>query len=290
MIEEKRQYINIEGKEFEIKTYEKKQFINRDFKGVWIPKEIWINEELKWIEKLFLTEIESLDKEKGCYASNKYFAGFFQLSESRSSEVIKSLFTKGYISREYLREGKEIKKRILRVTKKGIRKTELPIREIERGYSENAKENNTLINNTININKYIVECKEIISYLNEKAEKNYRNTESNYNLIRPRLKEGFSIDDIKIVIDKKSKEWKNTNMDKYLRLQTLMQKGKFEGYLNEKEIKQIPQNIPLWKQEQMKRDADYDRDLKRQTEYNEKNYISKEKSQEQKSFEEWVRN
>jgi len=34
--------------------------MNRDFKGVWIPKEVWINKDLTWMEKLFLVEIDSL--------------------------------------------------------------------------------------------------------------------------------------------------------------------------------------------------------------------------------------
>ena len=36
-------------------------FMNRDFKGVWIPKEVWLDDKLSWMEKLFLVEIDSLD-------------------------------------------------------------------------------------------------------------------------------------------------------------------------------------------------------------------------------------
>ena len=53
----------------------------RDFKGIWIPKEIWLNKNLKLIEKIFLVEIDSLDNEDGCYASNKYFAEFFGITK-----------------------------------------------------------------------------------------------------------------------------------------------------------------------------------------------------------------
>jgi hypothetical protein len=38
-------------------------FMKRDFKGIWIPKEIWLNENLTLQEKVFLVEIESLDNE-----------------------------------------------------------------------------------------------------------------------------------------------------------------------------------------------------------------------------------
>lgn len=50
--------------------------MERDFKGIWIPKEIWLNTHLTMNEKLFLVEIDSLDNEKGCFASNDYFAEF----------------------------------------------------------------------------------------------------------------------------------------------------------------------------------------------------------------------
>ena len=69
----------------------------RDFKGVWIPKEIWLSTDLKVMEKLILVEIDSLDNEDGCFASNEHFSKFFSLSKNRCSEIIKSLEKKGYI-------------------------------------------------------------------------------------------------------------------------------------------------------------------------------------------------
>lgn len=64
---------------------------NRDFKGIWIPKEIWLSTNLSVLEKVFLAEIDSLDGTEGCFASNDYFAEFFGLSKDRCSEVISSL-------------------------------------------------------------------------------------------------------------------------------------------------------------------------------------------------------
>jgi hypothetical protein len=127
--------------------------MERDFKGVWIPKEVWLDEKLTWMEKLLLVEIDSLDKEKGCFASNKYFAEFFQLSPSRISELVSQLVSKGYITTFLLYDGKQVKQRILTPTVP-IRKREVGIRKVEEGYSEKAKDNNTILNNTIN-NKYI---------------------------------------------------------------------------------------------------------------------------------------
>ena len=71
--------------------------IERDFKGIWIPKEIWLDKNLSAIEKLFLAEIESLSKHFECYASNEYFANFFNLSKDRVSKIISSLGKRGYI-------------------------------------------------------------------------------------------------------------------------------------------------------------------------------------------------
>lgn len=72
--------------------------MERDFKGVWIPKEIWLDNELSWIEKLVLVEIDSLAVlEKGCIATNEYLGKFFNLSKDRISKIISSLKNKGYI-------------------------------------------------------------------------------------------------------------------------------------------------------------------------------------------------
>lgn len=127
--------------------------MNRDFKGVWIPKDIWLDENLTWMEKLLLVEIDSLDAEKGCFASNDYFAKFFQLSKSRISDLIGQLVSKGYITTFLLYEGKQVKRREITMVIP-IRKFEGGIRKTEEGYSENAQDNNTLVNNTIsNTNK-----------------------------------------------------------------------------------------------------------------------------------------
>jgi hypothetical protein len=65
---------------------------NRDFKGVWIPKEIWLNTDLSIIEKVLLVEIDSLDNsDRGCFASNEYLAKFVQLSEGRVANIISDL-------------------------------------------------------------------------------------------------------------------------------------------------------------------------------------------------------
>lgn len=70
---------------------------SRDFKGIWIPKEIWLSPILSMWEKVLFAEIYSLDNEKGCYASNKYFAIFFKVSERQIRNHLRSLKEKGFI-------------------------------------------------------------------------------------------------------------------------------------------------------------------------------------------------
>lgn len=73
--------------------------MERDFKGVWIPKHIWLNPELGMLDKVLLVEIDSLDQsERGCYASNKYLADFCQCSESAVSKSVSKLTKLGFIT------------------------------------------------------------------------------------------------------------------------------------------------------------------------------------------------
>ena len=73
----------------------------------------------------------------------------------------------------------------------------------------------------------------IVDYLNKKANTNYRhNSRNTVALINARLKEGYTTDDFKKVIDKKCTDWLyDKQMCNYLRPETLFG-TKFESYLN----------------------------------------------------------
>lgn len=117
----------------------------RNFKGIWIPSEIWLNNNLTLQEKVFLVEINSLDNSNGCFANNEYFANFFNLSKTRVSVVINSLVEKGFITSTLIfKEGtKQILKRVLNFSY-------IPY-ETNQGHPTlgKFKDNNT-INNTVN--------------------------------------------------------------------------------------------------------------------------------------------
>ena len=75
--------------------------------------------------------------------------------------------------------------------------------------------------------------KDIISYLNEKTGKRYNATsKKTKSLINARMKDGFTLEDFKTVIDNKCAQWlRDEKMNEYLRPSTLFG-TKFEEYLN----------------------------------------------------------
>jgi len=73
----------------------------------------------------------------------------------------------------------------------------------------------------------------VVVCLNKYANKNFKHTSTKTKrLIDARLNDGFTIKDFGKVIAVKSKQWKGTEQEKYLRPETLFG-TKFEGYLNE---------------------------------------------------------
>lgn len=211
--------------------------MERGFKGIWIPKEIWLNESLSIQEKVFLVEIDSLDNdEDGCFASNEYFANFFKLSKNRCSEIIKSLEKKGFIKISYIykEQSKAIDKRVIKIFEKPNRDTrdsDTGTRKTEEGYSEKCEDNNTYLNNTINNTIYSL----VIDKLNILANKSYKSSsKKTQQLIKARANEGYTLEDFYKVIENKVCTWKDDpKMDQYLRPATLFG-TKFESYLNEK--------------------------------------------------------
>lgn len=76
---------------------------------------------------------------------------------------------------------------------------------------------------------------DIVGYLNERTGKSFKATSAKTkSVINARLKEGFTVEDFRAVIDKKCDEWLgDPKMEQYLRPETLFG-TKFEGYLQQK--------------------------------------------------------
>lgn len=110
--------------------------------------------------------------------------------------------------------------------KQGLENLGVEILDVEKPMQLNTNQSNK---EKLNIN-----YNNIIVYLNEKAKTNYRTTTpKTQSLIRARVNEGFTEEDFRKVIDNKTAEWLGSDMEKYLRPETLFG-TKFESYLNSK--------------------------------------------------------
>lgn len=196
-----------------------------------IPANVRYDKDLTDGAKLLYGEITALCNEKGyCWASDTYFMDLYKVSRSTIQRWFHQLESKGYIKRviKYKDGTKEIEQRYTYLCDNPMLKNETT------PMPKNETDNITNINNTFN--KYIVE---IVNYLNDVAGKNFKHTtRKTQTLIKARLREGFTVDDFKRVIDNKTKEWKHDpKMSKYLRPETLFG-TKFESYLNETPVEQ----------------------------------------------------
>lgn len=161
------------------------------------------------------------------------------LTTQKVRTILKKFEKEGYI--KFLTSGSKGKESTLELTIKQqlfnnntTNKTE-QLQQVEDLGNNNLTTNQQQSNNTTkkkekdNNNIYSL----VIDYLNRKASTNYRSTTKNtQSFINARLKEGYTVEDFKKVIDNKSKEWLNTDFEKYLRPATLFG-TKFENYLNE---------------------------------------------------------
>mgnify|MGYP004663571875 FL=1 len=161
------------------------------------------------------------------------------LTTQKVRTILKKFEKQGYI--EFLSSGSKGKESTLKLTVKqqlfnnnATNKTE-QLQQVEDSPNNNVTTNQQQSNNTTkkkekdNNNIYSL----VIDYLNRKASTNYRATTKNtQSFINARLKEGYTVEDFKKVVDSKSKEWLNTDFEKYLRPATLFG-TKFENYLNE---------------------------------------------------------
>ena len=83
-------------------------------KGLWIPAEILLNNNLSDKEKIVLSMVLYLSDDTGsCFASNKYIASIVNVTSDRVSKIVSSLKEKGYVdvNLKYKIETKEIEER-----------------------------------------------------------------------------------------------------------------------------------------------------------------------------------
>ena len=90
---------------------------------------------------------------------------------------------------------------------------------------------------------------EVLDYFNEVTGRKYQNPKG----LATIMNKGYSLEDIKKVILYKAKEWMGTEMQKYLRPETLFRESKFEGYLNDAN-QQVNEIVPVDNKPKLTRD------------------------------------
>ena len=202
---------------------------NRKFRGIWIPSTIWLNDQLNTAHKLMLAEIDSLSGDGECFASNAYFAEFFGWSKRYVAKIISELNGMNLITvrMTYKKDSKEVERRFIRCV----------------GYDAPIEMNVTVVEKEKLKPDVKNEVVEIINHLNNVTGSSFRHqTESTRKHINARLNEGFTVNDIKMVINDRSAYWKNDpKMAEYLRPSTLFA-GKFESYFNAAKTRPAPQS------------------------------------------------
>ena len=116
----------------------------RGFTGVFIPREVYLDDRLNWNERILLCEIDALDANGSCFASNAYFAKFLGIAEANVSRAISRLKELGYVEQVSF----DGRKRVLKSNMQTCRKRQVSL-------DENVKSNLTETSRRINKDKEI---------------------------------------------------------------------------------------------------------------------------------------
>lgn len=157
------------------------------------------------------------------------------LTTQKVRTILKKFEKEGYI--KFLTSGSKGKESTLKLTIKqqlfnnNVTNKSEQLQQVEGDKQQQSNNNLTTLSKKKENNNNIYSL--VIDYLNKKASTNYRaSTKNTQSFINARVKEGYTAEDFKKVIDSKSREWLGTDFEKYLRPSTLFG-TKFENYLNE---------------------------------------------------------
>ena len=172
------------------------------------------------------------------YFTTAEFCEELGCSEKTVTKIKKELVTSGLLREE--RQGLTKPNRLYILGPKIIKREppepkKIPSRTVENTAldTQEVQTIKTDIRKTDIDNNKLLICKEVISYLNLKAKKNFKvDTASHQKFIKARLKEGYVLEDFKKVVDIMVAKWKGTEYEQYLQPQTLFG-NKMDNYLNQ---------------------------------------------------------
>lgn len=193
----------------------------------------------------------------------QYLADWVNSTKQSVIKCLKSLEEKGYIIKKekYINGVKSCEYYTTELNTL-LNKVEYPIKQSLTGGIKQSLTNN------IELDKLLDNIKEIVGYLNAKLGTRYLPTnEKTQRLITARFNENrkYTVADFKAVIDKKVAEWKGTEMEKYIRPETLFG-TKFESYLNQKKATGRNSKIGEYMQRDYSKD-DYEKMFEKATDF-----------------------
>ena len=220
-------------------------------KNFWVLNKRLVKElgiEPAFILSVFADADETLSDEEGWfYQTVDTIETLTTLNRYKQDLAIDILIEKGVLEKTH--KGMP-RKRYFRIDSEGLaslfvegqRTSQSKVSELVSRRSATSKELNNKEHSNKELNIYIkdivevepIPYQEIIDYLNQRLNTNFRHTASkNKSLIKARFNEGYTLQDFKDVIDKKCVDWVGTDLEKYLRPETLFS-NKFESYVNQK--------------------------------------------------------
>jgi uncharacterized phage protein (TIGR02220 family) len=223
----------------------------RDTPFVMISREALSDENLSLKSKGLLAYLLSLPDDWKIYVSELEKHSRDGRDSTRSA--LNELIDNNYIIREKVREKGKFKgynytvfdfpqQEIQSQPKTEKPKTEKPKTEKPQLLNKyNTNKDNTK-NKKANKKDFLESYKELVEYFQKVTGKKMRlqptdgliKRSNKYKLVANRLIEGATLEDLKRVIDLKTKEWKgDKKMVQYLRFETLFNRSKFESYLDE---------------------------------------------------------
>lgn len=189
-----------------------------------LPATIFYDKKVSANAKLLACMIANFcDRYGKCYATNKYFGDILNRSENTISRLVSELVENEYFN--VFVDRNDSNKRVITLSSKMV----TPILKNGDTYTQKWGDNNTINNN----NKYNTIIVEIIEYLNQKTNSNFKpNNKATQKLINGRLEDGYTAEDFKKVVDTMKVRWANTEYEQYLVPTTLFRPSNFEKYLN----------------------------------------------------------
>ena len=167
------------------------------------------------------------------YYTNEQFMLDLSASEKTVIKIKKELSNIGLLKE--VRQGVNLPNRLYLSAVTGTVKSTGQELEILQG--NKTEKNKTEKSNNIDI------VSEVILYLNQVAGTRFTaGSQATQKHINARLKEGYTLEDFKLVIDTKTSEWQGTEFAKFLRPVTLFG-TKFENYINQQPPRSRKNNV-----------------------------------------------